>query len=46
MSLIKLKIVDPTSDADSAEMAGFCLHYGRYEEANALYRLIMSSNKF
>jgi hypothetical protein len=32
-SLIKLSIVDPTSDADSAEMAHFSLRNARFEEA-------------
>ncbi|KAI0944390.1 hypothetical protein AcW1_002117 [Taiwanofungus camphoratus] len=44
-SLIKLKIVDPASDADSAEMAHFTLRYSRYEEANALYR-VLAMGKF
>lgn len=39
-SLIKLGIVDPASDADSAEMAHFSLRNARFEEANALYRVI------
>ncbi|KAI0830087.1 hypothetical protein BC628DRAFT_1472729 [Trametes gibbosa] len=36
-ALIKLGIVDPASDADSAEMAHFTLRNARFEEANALY---------
>ncbi|KII83802.1 hypothetical protein PLICRDRAFT_118985 [Plicaturopsis crispa FD-325 SS-3] len=44
-SLIKLSIVDPTSDADSAEMAHFSLRNARFEEANALYR-IFAQGKF
>lgn len=39
-SLINLSIVDPTSDVDSAEMAHFSLRNARFEEANALYRVI------
>jgi hypothetical protein len=39
-SLIKLSIVDPSSDADSAEMAHFSLRNSRFEEANALYRVL------
>ncbi|PFH50197.1 hypothetical protein AMATHDRAFT_145710 [Amanita thiersii Skay4041] len=39
-SLIKLSIVDPGSDVDSAEMAYFSLRNARFEEANALYRLL------
>ena len=39
-SLIKLSIVDPASDADSAEMAHFTLRNSRFEEANSLYRII------
>jgi len=40
-SLIKLSIVDPGSDADSAEMAHFTLRNARFEEANALYRVLL-----
>ncbi|KAF5329484.1 hypothetical protein D9619_009198 [Psilocybe cf. subviscida] len=43
LSLIKLNIVDPTSDADSTEMAHFSLRNSRFEEANALYRVIATS---
>lgn len=39
-SLIKHGIVDPSSDADSAEMAHFALHYSRLEEAAVLYRML------
>lgn len=39
-SLIKFDIVDPSSDADSAEMAHFTLRNSHFEEANALYRLL------
>jgi hypothetical protein len=42
-SLIKLSIVDPTSDPDSTEMAHFSLRNARFEEANALYRVIATS---
>ncbi|KDR78115.1 hypothetical protein GALMADRAFT_65432 [Galerina marginata CBS 339.88] len=42
-SLIKLSIVDPSSDADSTEMAHFSLRNARFEEANALYRVIATS---
>ncbi|KAF8153883.1 hypothetical protein B0H34DRAFT_69600 [Crassisporium funariophilum] len=42
-SLIKLSIVDPSSDADSTEMAHFSLRQARFEEANALYRVIATS---
>ncbi|KAI0632790.1 hypothetical protein C8Q77DRAFT_1119739 [Trametes polyzona] len=41
-ALIKLSIVDPASDADSAEMAHFTLRNARFEEANALYRILAS----
>ncbi|CDO75049.1 hypothetical protein BN946_scf184757.g4 [Trametes cinnabarina] len=41
-ALIKLGIVDPASDADSAEMAHFTLRNARFEEANALYRVLAS----
>ncbi|KAF6749885.1 hypothetical protein DFP72DRAFT_911972 [Ephemerocybe angulata] len=43
LSLIKLQIVDPSSDTDCAEICSFCLHYARFEEANTLYRVIMMS---
>lgn len=39
-SLVKLSIVDPTSDVDSAEMAHFSLRHARFEEAKALYRVL------
>ncbi|KAG5638840.1 hypothetical protein H0H81_009611 [Sphagnurus paluster] len=42
-SLIKLGIVDPASDTDSAEMAHFALRNARFEEANALYRVLAMS---
>lgn len=42
-SLIKLKIIDPSSDADSAEMAHFSLRCSRFEDANALYRQMAAS---
>ncbi|KAF8627554.1 hypothetical protein AX15_004374 [Amanita polypyramis BW_CC] len=41
-SLVKLSIVDPTSDIDSAEMAHFSLRHARFEEANMLYRVLAS----
>ncbi|KAI0742624.1 hypothetical protein C8Q80DRAFT_1108429 [Daedaleopsis nitida] len=44
-SLIKLSIADPASDADSAEMAHFTLRNSRFEEANALYR-VLAMGKF
>ena len=44
-SLIKLGVVDPASDADSAEMAHFALRNSRFEEANALYR-VLAMGKF
>jgi hypothetical protein len=44
-SLIKLGIVDPSSDTDSAEMAHFSLRNARFEEANALYR-VLAMGKF
>lgn len=40
LSLIKLGIVDPGLDADSAEMAHFSLRNARLEDANALYRAL------
>jgi hypothetical protein len=42
-SLIKLNIVDPSSDTDSAAMAHFALSHSRFEEANALYRVLVMS---
>lgn len=39
-SLVKLSIVDTTSDADTAEMKHFTLRNARIEEANALYRVL------
>ncbi|KAF9447645.1 hypothetical protein P691DRAFT_671058 [Macrolepiota fuliginosa MF-IS2] len=42
-SLTKLQIVDPSSDADSAEIMHFTLRYSRFEDANALYRLLAMS---
>lgn len=44
-SLIKLSLVDPASDADSAEMAHFTLRNSRFEDANALYR-VLAMGKF
>ncbi|KAF8637461.1 hypothetical protein AX17_002806 [Amanita inopinata Kibby_2008] len=41
-SLVKLSVVDPGSDVDSAEMAHFSLRNARFEEANALYRVLAS----
>jgi hypothetical protein len=42
-SLIKLSIVDASSDAESAEMVHFSLRNARFEEANALYRTLVLS---
>ncbi|KAI0315020.1 hypothetical protein OF83DRAFT_1164967 [Amylostereum chailletii] len=39
-ALLKLGIVDPAFDADSAEIAHFALRQARFEEANALYRAL------
>ncbi|KAJ7096856.1 hypothetical protein C8R44DRAFT_812349 [Mycena epipterygia] len=39
-SLVKHGFVDPASDADSAAMANFSLRHARFEEANALYRVL------
>ncbi|KAI6118290.1 hypothetical protein F5141DRAFT_1000219 [Pisolithus sp. B1] len=41
-SLIRLSVVDTTSDADTTEMVHFTLHNARFEEANALYRILAS----
>ena len=43
-SLIKLNVVDPTADTDSAAMAHFALNHSRFEEANQLYRVLVSKN--
>ncbi|THH07603.1 hypothetical protein EW145_g3265 [Phellinidium pouzarii] len=40
-SLIKLGLVDPSSDADSVEMVHFALAHAQYEDANALYRVLV-----
>ncbi|KAJ7749075.1 hypothetical protein DFH07DRAFT_869285 [Mycena maculata] len=40
-ALIKYGLVDPASDADSAAMAHFSLRHARFEEANALYRVLV-----
>ncbi|KIL55272.1 hypothetical protein M378DRAFT_91110 [Amanita muscaria Koide BX008] len=42
-SLVRLLIVDPTSDVDSAEMAHFSLRHARFEEANVLYRTLAAA---
>lgn len=42
-SLIKLQIIDSSSDADTAEMTHFTLRYSRFEEANILYRHLAMS---
>ncbi|KAJ7118264.1 hypothetical protein C8R44DRAFT_878879 [Mycena epipterygia] len=39
-ALVKHGFVDPASDADSAAMANFSLRHARFEEANALYRVL------
>ncbi|KIK25118.1 hypothetical protein PISMIDRAFT_677358 [Pisolithus microcarpus 441] len=41
-SLIRLSVVDTTSDADTTEMVHFTLRNARFEEANALYRILAS----
>ncbi|EJD05028.1 uncharacterized protein FOMMEDRAFT_120314 [Fomitiporia mediterranea MF3/22] len=40
-SLIKLGLIDPSSDVESAEMAHFALAHANYEDANALYRVLV-----
>ncbi|THH02374.1 hypothetical protein EW026_g488 [Hermanssonia centrifuga] len=45
-SLIKLNIVDLTDDADTAEMKHFTLRHSRFEDANALYRILAMSTTF
>lgn len=44
-SLIKLNLVDISSDADSVEMGHFALAHAQYEDANALYR-VLAMGKF
>ncbi|KAI6002315.1 hypothetical protein F5J12DRAFT_842495 [Pisolithus orientalis] len=39
-SLIRLSVVDTTSDADTTEMIHFTLRNARFEEANTLYRIL------
>jgi hypothetical protein len=39
-SLIKLSIVDTSSDVQCAEMKHFSLRHSRFEEANGLYRVL------
>ncbi|KAF9219849.1 hypothetical protein BS17DRAFT_740030 [Gyrodon lividus] len=39
-SLLRLAIVDADSDADTTEMVHFTLRNSRFEEANALYRVL------
>ncbi|KAJ3486933.1 hypothetical protein NLI96_g3887 [Meripilus lineatus] len=40
-SLLKQSIIDPSSDADTAEMKHFTLRNSRIEDANRLYRLLV-----
>ncbi|OCB86003.1 hypothetical protein A7U60_g6898 [Sanghuangporus baumii] len=40
-SLIKLGLIDPSSDVQSAEMAHFALAHAHFEDANALYRVLV-----
>ncbi|KIY49163.1 hypothetical protein FISHEDRAFT_58464 [Fistulina hepatica ATCC 64428] len=42
-SLIALGLVDPSSEIESAEMMHFSLQHARYEESNALYRVLAMS---
>ncbi|KAI9509921.1 hypothetical protein F5148DRAFT_1183918 [Russula earlei] len=42
-ALLKLNVVDASSDADSAEIAHFALRNARFEEANALYRVLAAA---
>lgn len=39
-SLMRLSVVDTTSDADTTEMVHFTLRNARFEEANTLYRVL------
>ena len=38
-----MQLVDPASDADTAEMVHFTLRYARFEDANALYRFLAAA---
>ncbi|KAL5498280.1 hypothetical protein ACEPAH_2420 [Sanghuangporus vaninii] len=40
-SLIKLGLIDPSSDVQSAEIAHFALAHAHFEDANALYRVLV-----
>ncbi|KAL5520434.1 hypothetical protein ACEPAG_9658 [Sanghuangporus baumii] len=40
-SLIKLGLIDPSSDVQSAEMAHFALAHAHFEDANTLYRVLV-----
>jgi hypothetical protein len=42
-SLVKLGVLDPAFEADSAEMASFALRFSVYAEANALYQTLALS---
>ncbi|KAK7026775.1 hypothetical protein VNI00_007079 [Paramarasmius palmivorus] len=44
-SLIKLSIVNPGIDSDSAEMMHFSLKNSRFEDANALYRALVMGGR-
>ncbi|KAF9234470.1 hypothetical protein BU15DRAFT_52581 [Melanogaster broomeanus] len=39
-SLLRLGVLDTESDADATEMVHFTLRHSRFEEANALYRVL------
>jgi hypothetical protein len=43
-SLLKMSLMDPTSDADSTEMRHFTLRNSHFEEAGALFRILGASN--
>ncbi|TFK65301.1 hypothetical protein BDN72DRAFT_773508 [Pluteus cervinus] len=39
-TLVKMGIIDPTSDAECTEMMHFCLQYSKFEECTTLYRTL------
>ncbi|EJD43465.1 hypothetical protein AURDEDRAFT_114763 [Auricularia subglabra TFB-10046 SS5] len=42
-SLLKLRLVDPRSDAQTAEMVSFALAHSRFEDALGVYRMLASA---
>ncbi|KZV99211.1 hypothetical protein EXIGLDRAFT_725845 [Exidia glandulosa HHB12029] len=46
ISLLKLRIVDPRDDAQTAEMSAFALAHSRFEEALSVYRMLARQEGF